>query len=297
MLGQASAALADFPLALKAFQEQLQVATSLGDGALVASAHEQLAFTLVEAEHFAKALPHADAAIREHVSRGALGDRFESLVTRAQALARLGRTREAANVVKQLLESAKSVGGPAFESIVLALAAEVALDEGRSRDARDLYLRALASPEDEASRMALMAELARAEVASGFRRQAARRIEAALGWQRKQQDPARFVAITVAGSEVLSELGNAEAALTLGLEAAAACERHGQRLSALRASLVVATNASRTGNQTLASTHHHRVRTLLTDLEKEFGAETWESILNRRGLKRVQVAALATLSG
>lgn len=286
LVGLAYRVRGQFDRAIRAFEEQLVVAKALNHGGLAASAHDQLAFALVEAERFVEALPHADAAIRDHDARGALAYRADSLVTKAQALARLGRSREASLVVEELRRAdLNALGGSALESIVSGVAAEIAFGEGRFRRARELYRRGLVqAPSDNvASRMILTTELARAELATGDSREAGRLAALAFGWRRQQPEPGRFAGIALGVSEVQSRLGEFANALPAALEAAEACERNGQRVSWLRASLVVAHDAERSGKPELAAAHRSRAKRLVKELEAEFGND-WRSMLIQKWL-------------
>jgi tetratricopeptide (TPR) repeat protein len=238
LLGRARRDQGDYTAALKAFNEQLDLANKTGDRAHLAVAREGVASVLGCQQRYPEALAAYRLAHVENQERGDQPGAAYALANSALMLAQLGRYREARETLAQV---AASGGYAELARIVEQYQAEIALSERRFALARNEARRLLASSGEIGA--AQLIDIHLIDCGAGLHsalRQALSACDSALALARKSGLPRLEAAALLFWAEARLENGNPSAAKEAALSARAEFARGGQRESEARASLVAA---------------------------------------------------------
>jgi serine/threonine protein kinase/lipopolysaccharide biosynthesis regulator YciM len=303
MLGRAYGTKGDYEVALKTFEQQLQLAKDLDDPAQVAASHLSIAILLgVELERYTEGLSHLDESYKINEKRGVqIGMAYDQM-NRGAFLWQLGRYQEA----RDALDRAFSISNRSEADFKLVLAwvrltnSQMALSQGRFVEAKAEGEQALDVGGKEAKDLALQAKqtIALAQAHSGAPQPARRLCEEAVATAKEVNSPRLLSSALLALAEV-SLLGNdAPGALATSRQAQAMFAPPGQQDSEWRAWLIAARASQLAGNQSAAQEYASRANDICQGLQQKWGAEAYGDYSRRPDIQnyRKQLAQILTRS-
>ena len=285
LLGRANQLKGDYEAALGAYHEQLKMAEEVNDQAQQALANEGIGTTLVEEEKFSEALPYLEKKYSISKSSGDVKGAGYAAIERASALWPLGRNDDAQSLLDEALQIANRPEG-GFKALAVSVylnEAEMALAQRQFSQAKEKSRQVLILAGTEYKEEAIEAKriYGLALVLSGAASEGVRASEEALQGANETKNPRLISKAQLALAESLLESGDAEGALTNALRSQQFFARSGEQASEWRA-LVVAERASRRANdEAKAREYQERASSLLSDLEKRWGADIYNLYMAR----------------
>ena len=303
MLGRTLGAKGEYEIALKTFEQQLQLAKDLDDPAQVAASHLSIAILLgVELERYAEGLSHLDESYRINEKRGVqIGMAYDQM-NRGAFLWQLGRYPEA----RDALGKAFSISNPSEADFKAVLAwvhltkGQMALSQHQFAEARTEGQRALDLAGKEARDLALQAmqTIGLAQALSGAPQPGKKLCEEAVATAKEAKSPRMLSTALLTLAEALLVGNDAPGALAASLEAQGMFEKPGQQDSEWRAWLIAARASLITGNKSAAQEYASRADKLSQGLREKWGAEAYENYSRRPDIQnyRKQLADILTRS-
>jgi tetratricopeptide (TPR) repeat protein len=298
MLGRAHQERGDYETALEIFRKQLQSAGELGDRAHEAASHMSMAMLLAEQEEYAQALGYLDTAYRIDKTLGSSMSIGFDQMQRGRSFWALGRYAEA----RQALDDASSIahnseaGYKALSAWVYLSNAQMALSQRRFADAKTQGHKALTLAGKEYEDVTVQAKccIGLAESQSGSHGEARRLCEEAVALARKIGSEPLLSSALLAEADTTLAGGDANGALEKVLQAQAMFARARQRYSEWRSWLVAARASEMKGDRPACMDQARRASRLLSELQAEWGAETFSSYVSRPDVQagRKQIARI-----
>jgi len=300
-LGRAHRNKGAYEVALKAFEQQLQLARDLGDPAQLAASHLSIAILLgIYQERYADALPHLDESVRIDESIGAkIGMSYDHL-NRGIILWQLGRYQEADAALKLAFSIASQPEANYKDVVALVHLAEsqMALSQRRFPEARAKAQLALDLAGNEVRDLALQAKytIALAQAFSGAPQPARKLCEEAVATAREENSPRLVSSGLLALAEVLLLGNDAQGALATALEAQGMFAGAGQQDSEWRAWSIAARASKLAGNKAAMVDYASRADSLCTGLQQKWGAAAYDDYLKRTDIQayRRDIAQMLT---
>jgi tetratricopeptide (TPR) repeat protein len=303
MLGRAHGSKGDYEVALKTFEEQLQLAKELDDPAQVAASHLSIAILLgVELERYAEALSHLDESYRINEKLGVqIGMAYDQM-NRGGFLWQLGRYQEARDALAQ----AFSISNRTEADFKLVLAwvhltnSQMALSQRRLVEAKAEGQKAMDLSGKEARDLALQAKytIGLAEALSGLPQPGRRQCEEAVAIAKEVNSPRLLSSALLALAEVLLLANDAPVALATSRQAQGMFAPPGQQDSEWRAWLMAARASQLAGNKSAAQEYASRADALSQGLKQKWGEEAYDQYSRRPDVQnyRKQLAQILTYS-
>jgi serine/threonine protein kinase/lipopolysaccharide biosynthesis regulator YciM len=303
LLGRAHRNKGEYEIALKIFEQELQLAKELGDPAQIVASHSSIAILLgVEQEKYAEALPHLNESYKINEAIGAKVGMVYDLLNRGLLLWQLGRYREA----RADLDSAFSIADQPEASYKAVLAwvhlanSQMALSERRFAEAKAKGQQSLGLAGTQYPDVVLQAKLAigLAQALSGAPQPARRLCEEAVAAAKELNNPRLISSSLLALAEVLLLGNDAPRALATSLQAQAMFARSGQQDSEWRAWLMAARASQLGGDKSTTQEYASRADSQCAGLQQKWGAEAYDGYLRRPDIQayRKQMAKILTRS-
>jgi tetratricopeptide (TPR) repeat protein len=159
------------------------------------------------------------------------------------------------------------------------------LSERHFADAESEAKRAFALNANNEHRVEAKYVLGLAEALSGAKRQGQRTCQEAVDMARHANFQPLLPGALLALAEALLESGDVQGSLTNALEAQSLLERAGQQESEWRACLIAGLATLRTGDALKAREYATRVESLLSDLQRRWGAQDYNDYLTRPDIR------------
>jgi serine/threonine protein kinase/tetratricopeptide (TPR) repeat protein len=286
LLGRAYRDKGDYEVAINTFEQTLELATELGDSALMAASHSSIAILRGEKqERYPEALSHLDESYRINESLGAKKDMGYDQMNRGAFLWQLGRYEEA----RAALALAFSIANQPEASFKAVLAwvhltnAQMALSERRFAETKDKGQQALTLAGTEIADVAIQAKhsIGLAQALSGAPQVGRTLCEEAVGRARETKSPQLLSSALLALSEVLLLANDARGALATAAEAQAMFAKSGQQDSEWRALLIAARASQLAGNRSAMQDYATRADGLCTGLQQKWGQAAYDAYLHR----------------
>lgn len=282
LLARAKVKKGEYEAAQQAFNEQLNLATRLGDHAQAGVIHRDIAFLFIILSRYPEALSHLDQA--DSISRplGIQKDIGIGLMMRANVLWRLGRYDEAKVNLEQSTPIAEQAGKNllAWHSVVASRMAlsrqEFVAAKLNSRRAAELAGTSLKGTAVEAGYT-----LGLAQALSGATRAGLKTCESALARAEENGDPVFLAEALLAVAQIKQLTGDQKGALASAVRAQELLSRLGKRDFEWIAWLIAARASRGAGDTRKGSEYAARAADVLSTLKQEWRADSYESYLNR----------------
>jgi tetratricopeptide (TPR) repeat protein len=280
----------DYEAALRAFEEQLQLAKQVGDLSQVALLQGEIGSVLAVQEKYPEALQYFDESYQVNKSLNAEFSVGYALMHRGNVLWQIGLDEEARTALDQASAIAERPNGSNKE-----LSAEIKMSKARLelsllhfRESKDNSRQALNLAGTQFKDTAVQAKstLGLALARSGQPRAGKLLCEEAVDMATGTDDPQLLSGALLALAEAMLENGEPQRALETALQAQASFARFGQQGSEWHAWLIAARAAERTGDATARREDASRADTLLSNLMQKWGAETYHSYFVRLDVQR-----------
>jgi tetratricopeptide (TPR) repeat protein/predicted Ser/Thr protein kinase len=285
LLGRAQRQQGNYPAALQAFKEQLQLAEEIQDPAQAASAHSSMGTLLGHQEQYTQALTHYDAGLKINQSISSHLVAGYDLAARGQMLWQLGRYAEAEAALAQALTVAKSSAGTSKHLLTLVHLHNAQMAHSRQRypDALAHSKQAYELAKGQYKDLAAQAQSAfgLAQSYAGLRQSGRQACAEALAGAQQVKNVRMIAMATLNLADVQLQNGEVAAAAQSALQAQAGLVRLQQQDSEWRAWLIAARAMHQTGNQSLSSDYANRANQLLSELTSRWGQENYTQFLTR----------------
>jgi serine/threonine protein kinase/tetratricopeptide (TPR) repeat protein len=286
LLGRSKIQKGEYEVAQQALEQGLQVAQLLGDQALEGQAHESLGLLLLRRCRHPEAIQHFEESYKIANSLGTKKSLIFSLIDRANALWHLGRYDEARAALEEAAPIAASDDAPRnLSAIYYMTLARIALTQRRWPEAIDNSRRAFALA-TQLKRTAILATLT-SGLAQVFSGSPAGRLkcEQAVQSARELGDPILLCEAQLALAQAQLEAGDAAAGLKTSIESQELSARIGTPEIELMALLTAARNSRSLHDYAKAQDYATRADKLLTSFQQLWGADNYNSYLNRPDIK------------
>jgi serine/threonine protein kinase/lipoprotein NlpI len=289
LIGRADRLKGNYAAALKAFEEQLQIAEKAGDAAQLAQAHMELGVSLVEQEQYTQALDHFEKSVKINRSLGDQQATGYGLANRGNALWQLGNYGDAEKDFAEASAIADQSDGK-FKGLEVWLSlarARLALSRLLSPEATRaaLFAATLAGTQDksrtaEAKSVSGVAQLWAGKKAIG-KQDCAEAFNIAS--QLNNQD--LLCATQLALAEALVETGDGAAALQNARQAQERSNHLGKQNSEWQALLIAARAEQLLNDLPGTIDYASRASSLLSALEQKWGADHYRNYLSRGDIR------------
>ncbi len=301
LLGRAYGDKGEYAIAMKAFTEQLALATQSGDPARLAAAHSSIGVLLGDnQEQYAEALPHFAESYRINTSIGARVAMGWDQINRALSLSMLGRYDEARAALDEAhgIAAGPDAGFKSQLAWVEVIRAQMALSQDQRAEARTRATAALALAEPDYKDAALQARqtLALVESLSGAPTRAVALVEEAVVMARALKLPRPLSTALLASADVRLAAGDGRGALADAQAAQRVFSAACQLESDWRARLVVAQARRLAGEPAAAHEEASRAEASRAALQARWGDDTYRGYAQRPDIQ-VRVKALGRLLG
>jgi tetratricopeptide (TPR) repeat protein len=303
MLGRAHQDKGETEVALKIFEEQLQLSQESGDPSGVADSHMNLALLRgFNQEMYPEALSELDQKYKIDEVRGArVGMGFDQM-NRGAFLWQLGRYPEARTALDSAFEIANKPEGnyKAVLAWVHLTNAQIALSERRYDDAKKKSQLALDVSAAQFPDVTLQAKycMGRAEASLGAPQVGKKLGDEAVALAKKANSPQLISSALLALAEILLTGNDAKGALENSLAAKDIFVRFGQQDSEWRALLIAARASELAGDKSAALEYGKQADSLCAGLEQKWGAEAYAGYLRRPDIQnyRNQIVQILKLT-
>lgn len=287
--GQAYGLKGDYPAALQSFGRQLQLARQWKNQLQAALACKSTGTMLTYQEKYAEALEPLDQSYSISNALNLPLYAGYAQTSRADVLWRLGRYEEAKAALGQATALAERPDGSLSRlwGRIHLVTAAAALGERRFPEAVAMARKAVAADNSATKQLAAEAQsvLGLALLLSGAKEEARRACDEATRLASRTGDPRLLSTAQLALAEVLLGAGDAQGALTNAEAAQSAFERMGLPDSGWRACLIAGLANRRLGQDASARAALSRAAALLSTLQQSWGAESFNTYLNRPDIK------------
>ncbi len=286
LLGRAHRDKGELDIALKTFEQQLEIAGKLGDPSHVAASQSSIGLLLgLNQERYAEALPHLDESYKINQSLGAKIGMGWDQMNRGTLLWQLGRYDEA----KAALDEAYAIANRPEASYKSQLAwveltrAQMALSEGHFPEARSRAQTSAGLAGTQYQELALHSKytIGMALALSGSAQPARKLCEEAVTAAREIKISRALSSATLALAEVLLLGGDTSGALASALQAQTMFAAAGQGDSEWRSWLIGARASQRAGTKAAALDYATRASTQRAALQSRWGAQVYETYSRR----------------
>jgi tetratricopeptide (TPR) repeat protein len=287
LIGRSYRRRGDYEAALRAFQQNLDMAVQSGYPPQIAFLQAEIAMVLMEQEHFPEALLRYNQSY--DISKS-LNDRLAMMykaMNRGNLQWRLGLYGEARASLAEAYEIARQPGvNSSYQSVLAEVhlrKAEIALSERHFVEARSESEQAVALAGKQYEWVFVQAKLALglAQAFSGAAAAGKAACEEAVEMAKRGGDYALLSKALLSLAEVRLEGGDAASALAVALEAKDSFARAGQQESEWRAWLVVARAHRRQRNEGAAADDLAHASDVLSQLRQKWGADAFSGYLTR----------------
>jgi serine/threonine protein kinase/tetratricopeptide (TPR) repeat protein len=290
MLGRAHRNKGEYEIALRSFEQQLQLATELGDPAQIVASHSSIAILLgFEQERYAEALPHLDESYRINESIGAKIAMGYDLLNRGLLLLQLGRYQAAREALDRAFAIANRPEANYKEILawVQMANAQMALTQRRFAEVRAHGQRALDLAGTQYPDLVIQAKhtIGLAQALAGSPQPARKLCEEAVDRAKELNNPRLLSSALLSLAEVMLLGNDAQAASATALKAQAMFERAGQQDSEWRAWLIAARASERAGNKSAMQDYASRAQALADGLQQKWGAEAYNDYSRRPDIR------------
>ena len=286
LLGRAKFQKGEYEVAGRAFEQGLQVAKLLGDQSSEALAHSDLGLVLLRRCRHPQAIQHFEESYKIAQSLGTKTNITGSLIDRASPLWHLGRYEEARQALAEAAPSATSDDAPRNLSAVYYLTlARMAFSQRNFPEAIANSKRAF-DLAPQLKRVAILATFTGglAQVFSGSST-GRLKCEHAVQSARELGDPIVLSEALVALAQAQLEGGDAAAGLKTSIESQELSARIGTPEIELMALLTAARNSRSLRDDQRALDYATRADKLITSFQELWGADNYNSYLNRPDIK------------
>jgi len=292
LLARANRSKGNYEAALQAFQDLLVLAEQANDEPQKVLSHEGIASVQVRQASYLEALDHFRANYTINKALNNLPGTRNSLLNQAYILGQLGYYEDAGAKLAEALpvaEQAKKENKSLF-SEYLSREAEIALYEGKLGEAKGKAEAAIDLLGSEPSSTLVDAKLAlgMTQILSGEKREARLSSDAALQLATQLGDPWIVSRARALLALAMLENGDTNGALTNALQAQEHFGRSGQLDWEWRTLVIAARAARRSGDVMKAREYAGNANNALTDLQKKWGAEAFNSYLKRADVQTSQ---------
>ena len=241
-------------------------------------------------EKYSEAIDHFNQAYSFYSSQGIQRSIGYNMLSRADALWRMGRYDDAKPLLDQASAIADKPGGE-LKQLSLAIklnASEMVLSQELFADAKSRAQVVIEQSGTEFSNAALGAKIvvAGAESYSGGAAAAKRTATDVLEMARKLNDPSQLANAELTLAEAMLLANDAGSAGMYAEHAAAVFGQLNQTASQWRALLVVAAIKQKTGDKTAAREYSVRAKESLSKLEQRWGGDNYQNYLRRPDVRR-----------
>ena len=275
----------DYDAAFKLHQQQLQLAEELNDQQQKAYALEGMGGVLAYQERYPEALQYFDQRYEASKSLNSKMGMGYGLIELNETLREMGRYDEARAKLDEAFALVDRPDGGFKVLLVIAYQAdaELLLSQRLYPLAREKSQKALALAGAQSRESTIEAKrvIGLSLGLSGAAREGRRWCEEALEMATRSKNPWLISRTQLALSEVMLESSDAQGALTTARETQSSFARTGQLASEWRAWLVAARASRQLGNEAEAREFASFAARALSDLEKKWGAEVYNSYLTR----------------
>jgi tetratricopeptide (TPR) repeat protein len=291
LLARAKVQKGEYEAALKAYEEQLKLAQQLGDQSQAETVLTDLGYVFITFAQYPEALIRADESYSIAKSLGNQKFIGLSLVLRANVLWRLGRYDEAQTSLAQVSSIAEQANAGKTLSAWYSLAvARMALSRRQFPEAKVRSQQALALAGTNLKGTAVEANytLGLAQALSGATREGRIKCEQAVEIATQSKDPAFLSEALLALAEAQILNADATGALVTVLRAQEILAHLGKQDSEWVACVIAARASRSMGDTTKAQDFAKRAADLLAGLSTKWGAENYNSYLNRPDIQFVR---------
>lgn len=285
LLGRANELQGNYEVAIKAYEQEIEVATQLGDLSQAAYAHVYLGSLLSYKEDFPRALVHFNESYRIDTALKAQVRIGYDLLNRGNILWQLGRYDEARKALQQSSDLASLPDSQNNQLLawVLLFDAQMSLSERRFEDAisKSQHSLSLAGTQYKDVAAQATSTLGVAQALSGMQSAGMRSCLAAVNLAKTAGVPRLISSGQLALAEVQLESDHMQDALKAALALQASFARSGQQQSEWRAWLIAALASSQLGHRTSAHDYGTRADILLAKIRREWGEEMYNGYLSR----------------
>jgi tetratricopeptide (TPR) repeat protein/tRNA A-37 threonylcarbamoyl transferase component Bud32 len=283
LLGRARRNRGDYEGARKAFEEQLEAASRLGEAETIGLAHEGLGSIALLQDRFGDAFRHFDLRCTSARNRGMSLQLAYGLVNRATALILLGRLSEAERTLREVRDMVTRGRLANIEKHLVVTEASLALAHRNYSGARNL-LGPLIKEADPEVALEAQRQFALASAYAGNRGEALRAMERALSLARKRGNEHALRDTILMQAEVLAAAGQPGPAL----EAAVHAEQSAARANCLEArwrALALAARAAGAAGDARASDFANQALEALRRLEGSWDTADFSTYSTRRDVR------------
>jgi serine/threonine protein kinase/lipoprotein NlpI len=285
LIGQARRDKGEYDEAIRAFQEQLQIAGQLNLPPLIASVNDDIGQVLVYQEKYPAALEFMNASYDIYQAlKDQLGIGY-NLLNRGHVLWRLGRYSEAHLLFGQAREIAGQPGG--FSGLTLALdvfGAEMEVSRRNFARAREQIKRVMEGGEAQESETAVESKrlLGLIAIFSGAKNdEGVRLCTEGVALAITTKNPWLISRSQLSLAEALLAHGNPEQALTTALQAENTYDKTKQLESSWRAWLLAARASEQLGDAAKKQEYVSKAQDVLSHLEQLWGAGAYKNYRTR----------------
>jgi tetratricopeptide (TPR) repeat protein len=302
-LGRARRNKGEYEIALKTFEQQLQLARDLDDPAQLAASHLSMGILLGEyLERYPDALPHLDESYRIDQSIGAKVGMASDQLYRGIVLSQLGKYQEARAALDQASSMASQPDANLKEVVawVHLTDGRMALSQRRFGEAKTKAQQAIDLAGTQVRDLAVQAKytIGLAQALSGATQAGRKLCEDAVALAKEGNSPRLLSGALLALAEVLLKANDSAGSLASALQVQPMFAQSGQHESEWRAWLIAA-RASQIANNTSAMREHvNRADSLCAGLQQKWGADAYNSYLQRPDIQvyRQDIAQIVSLS-
>lgn len=285
LLGRTNELQGNYDAAIKAYEQEIEVAIQIGDLSQAGYAHVYLGSLLSYREEFPRALVHFNESYRIDTDLKAQMRIGYDLMNQGNVLWQLGRYDEARKALEQAsgLASQPENQNNQLLAWVLLFDAQKSLSERKFEDAISKSRNSLSLAGTQYKDVAVQATstLGMAQALAGTRDAGMRSCRAAVNLAKTIGMPRLISSGQLALAEAQLESGQMQAALKTALALQPAFARSGQQQSEWRAWVIAALASSHLGDRAAAHDYIVRADSLLSEIRREWGEELYNGYLSR----------------
>jgi tetratricopeptide (TPR) repeat protein/tRNA A-37 threonylcarbamoyl transferase component Bud32 len=281
VLGRSLRQKGDYEAALKAFQQQLQLAEEVGDQLQKALSEEGIGNVLARQERYTEALNYFQQSYSIYKALGMQRGVGNNLSNQASVLWQLGYYEDARTRLGEALDQGGG-GKPVLTEIRLT-EGEMSLSERRFAEAKTSAEQVLGLLGAKTSPTAVQTKqlLCLAQVFAGAKQEGKLSCQEAVGIAARLGDPWLLAQARLGLAEAGFELGDFKQSLSDTLAAQESFARLGQPESEWRAWLLAARASRRAGDDARAREYAAHIPELLSSLRQKWGDASYTNYLTR----------------
>lgn len=291
LLARANRQKGDYEAALKAFHQLLELADQVDDPMQKALSLEGIGIVLIRQENYKEALDNFQQNYAISKSLNNQQALINSLLNQGNALWPLGGYVEArAKLDAALAINNQSGGDKSLLADINLVNAEMALSQRHFPEVKTSVTEVLALAGKQPTPAIIDAKrvLGLAQVFSGAKGEGKLTCEEAVNLAAHANDPWLLSKARLALAEALFENGDARGAMTSALQAQESFAGSGQQASEWRAWLIAARASRRAGDEAKAGEYAAHAADALQNLQRKWGAESYNSYLTRTDVQLYQ---------